>query len=389
MPGLKIAQVATADVSIRFLLMDQIKALQSWGHEVIAVCHPGPWVEEIRGQGVTVETVPMQRELQPLRDLRSTEALYQCFRRHQFDIVHTHTPKAGLIAPLAARLARVPVVIHTIHGLLFHDRMPRWRCVLFWFPERFTASFCDFLLSQSREDLNRAARTRVCTVKKLRYLGNGIEIAGFSAAGDGNRASVLRQLGLPDNSVIVGSVGRLVSEKGFHDLFAAAQRIRGCHSDVTFLVVGPQEPDQNDAISPELIASLQRSGTIRFLGWQGDMARWYSAMDIFVLPSYREGIPRACMEAAAMGCPVVATDIRGCREVVRNGETGILVPPRDPEALAVAIEKLIQNRELRRSMGQTGREHICSQFDLRLVLRRLQEFYAIAEMVVRRKREQA
>ena len=169
--GLRIAQVATSSVSIRLLLLDQIKALEADGHDVVAVCAPGPWVESVRSAGVTVHTVPMEREITPLHDLRSTAALARCFRQHKFDVVHTHTPKAGLIGPIAARLARVPRVVHTIHGLLFHDRMTRLRQTIFWVPEKITATFCDRLLSQSREDVERAVYSRLCSRKKIAYLG--------------------------------------------------------------------------------------------------------------------------------------------------------------------------------------------------------------------------
>ena len=152
--GLRIAQVATSDVSVRLLLLDQIKALEAAGHQVAAVCAPGPWVESVRGAGVKVETVPMEREIAPLHDIRSTVALTRLFRERKFDVVHTHTPKAGLIGPLAARLAGVPHVVHTVHGLLFHDRMPRWRQTVFWVPEKILSSVVPlisicFILSQS------------------------------------------------------------------------------------------------------------------------------------------------------------------------------------------------------------------------------------------------
>ncbi len=178
--GLRIAQVATSDVSVRLLLLDQIKALEADGHHVVAVCAPGPWVESVRRAGVNVETVPMEREIAPLRDLRSTGALARLFRQHKFDVVHTHTPKAGLIGPLAARMAKVPHIVHTIHGLLFHDRMPRLRQAFFWVPEKITATFCDRLLSQSREDMERAVRSRLCSRKNIAYLGNGIDVAHFA-----------------------------------------------------------------------------------------------------------------------------------------------------------------------------------------------------------------
>jgi hypothetical protein len=148
MPGLRIAQVSTTDMAMCVLLMDQIKTLQQQGHEVVAVCGSGPWLESLRKEDIQVEVVEMARQLSPLTDLLSFRALVRCFRKHQFDVVHTHTPKAGLLGPIAAKVAGVPVVVHTIHGLLFHDRMPMWKRWLFWLPEKITAAFSDFLLSQ-------------------------------------------------------------------------------------------------------------------------------------------------------------------------------------------------------------------------------------------------
>jgi glycosyltransferase involved in cell wall biosynthesis len=374
--GLKIAQVATADVSIRLLLLDQIKALEADGHEVVAVCAPGPWVEHVRSAGVTVQTVPMVREMAPLRDIRSVAALVNCFRQHKFDVVHTHTPKAGLIGPIAARLARVPQVVHTVHGLLFHDRMTRSRQTIFWVPEKITATLCHRLLSQSREDMERAVRSRLCSRKKIAYLGNGIDVARFAPLASYDRTEKLRQVGLQASDFVVGSVGRLVKEKGFAELFSAAEALTARYPQMKFVVIGPRETDQDDALDPGYMDDLQRRGVVRFVNWCEDMTQWYGAMDIFVLPSYREGIPRACMEAAAMKLPVVASDIRGCREVVLDGVTGLLVPPRDVPLLMEAIETLHNERNRARQMGEAARQHIVKSFDNKDVCRRLCEFYA-------------
>ncbi len=374
--ALKIAQVATADVSIRLLLLDQIKALEADGHEVVAVCAPGPWVEHVRSEGVTVETVPMVREMAPLRDVRSVAALVNCFRQHKFDVVHTHTPKAGLVGPIAARLARVPHVVHTVHGLLFHDRMTRSRQTIFWVPEKITATLCHRLLSQSREDMERAVRSRLCSRKKIAYLGNGIDVARFAPPTAYDRTEKLRQVGLQASDFVVGSVGRLVKEKGFAELFAAAEALAARYPQIKFVVIGPRETDQDDALDPGYMDDLQRRGVVRFVNWCEDMTQWYAAMDIFVLPSYREGIPRACMEAAAMMLPVVASDIRGCREVVLNGITGLLVPPRNVPLLMEAIETLHNERNRARQMGEAARQHIVKSFNNKDVCRRLCEFYA-------------
>jgi glycosyltransferase involved in cell wall biosynthesis len=377
---LRIAQVATVDISIRYLLLDQIQALQAMGHEVVAICSPGSSVEAIRAQGIPVETVAMARELSPWRDWRSRAALTRCFREHKFDVVHTHTPKAGLLGPLAARLAGVPVVVHTIHGLLFHDQMGRAKRALFWLPEKFTAGMSHHLLSQSREDVGVALRSHLCAADKISYLGNGIDVTRFApAAGRSQRSTLRQRLGWKESDFVVGTVGRLVYEKGLGELFTVAEELTRKRADIKFLVLGPKETDQLDAVQSEHIDSLERAGAARFVGWQDDLPAWYSAMDLFVLPSHREGIPRACMEAAAMELPVVASDIRGIREVVEHQRTGLLVAVRNPAALRDAIERLAANRAEAAEMGRQGRRHILENFDIRLVLKRLEEFYAKIE----------
>ena len=375
MPRLKIAQVATADISISFLLKDHIQALQRAGHEVVAVCAPGDQVAEIRKQGIPVRTVPMEREISLFRDLRSLLQLFRCFRSERFDVVHTHTPKAGLLGPIAAKMAGVPIVVHTIHGLLYHDALPLWKWLFFWIPEKTTALFSDYLLSQSREDVSVAIRTWLCRKSKILYLGNGIDVSRFSP-----------QSATPDQEpdeqdigrkrVVVGSVGRLVYEKGFGELFQAAEALAGKYEKLEFAIVGPQEADQNDAIGPDRIKDLEKRGLLRFLGWQTDMPAMYRTMDLFVLPSHREGIPRACMEAAAMGLPVIATDIRGCREVVLDGQTGTLVPVRNAAALAEAIERMLRRPQDWASMGARARQHMFENFNNRIILQRLCDFYA-------------
>ena len=382
MTRLKIAQVATADISIAWLLKDHIQTLQRAGHDVVAVCAPGKQAEEIRKQGIPVRTVPMEREISLFRDLRSLLQLSRCFRSERFDVVHTHTPKAGLLGPIAAKMAGVPIVVHTIHGLLYHDALPLWKWLFFWIPEKTTALFSDHLLSQSREDVSVAIRTWLCRKSKIRYLGNGIDVSRFSPQ-NATRAREPDEQDSNRKRVVVGSVGRLVYEKGFGELFQAAEALADKYEKLEFVIVGPQEDDQNDAIGSDRIRDLEKRGLLRFLGWQADMPAMYRTMDLFVLPSHREGIPRACMEAAAMGLPIVATDIRGCREVVLDGQTGTLVPVRNAAALAEAIEQMLRRPQDWAAMGARARQHIVENFNNRIILQRLCDFYASLEAEVR------
>ena len=381
---LRIAQLAAADISIEVLLAEQIRALEAAGHEVTAICGPGSRTDRIRAAGIRLEVLDMAREPSPAADLRCLRQLRRLFRERAFDVVHTHTPKAGLLGPIAARWAGVPVVVHTIHGLLFHDRMPRWRRAAFWMPEKVTAIFTHTLLSQSEEDIGVATRSGLCSSKRIHYLGNGIDVRRFAPCPT-LREQTRRRFGWGENEFVIGGAGRLVYEKGFAELFAAAQALIGEDRRVRLLVIGPTDAGQNDAIPESVLEPLRATGAAQFLPWQEDMRPWYTAMDVFVLPSHREGIPRACMEAAASGVPVVASDIRGCREVVLGGRTGVLVPPRDVPGFTDAIRRLAADGNLRARMGAEARRHIVEHFDQRMVLDRLLRFYDGIEASLGRK----
>jgi glycosyltransferase involved in cell wall biosynthesis len=370
----RLAQVATADVTVRYLLAEQIRFLRDVGYEVTAICSPGPYIRDLVAEGIDVHPIPMARELSPLADARSLRALVRHFTEANYAGVITHTPKAGILGPLAARLARVPVVIHTVHGLLVHDRMPLLRRVVGLAIERFTAAFSDYLFFQSRDDIAFARRSRLKPISRLLYLGNGIDPQRFSRKKDpGLRASIRRRVGVPETAFVVGTVGRLVWEKGYAELFRAAAILAEKYREMCVVVIGSVEPDQRDGLTPQDLDRLRGRSNLRFLGHRHDLPELYAMMDLFILPSHREGIPRSLMEASAMELPVIASDIRGCREVVVDGVTGLLVPVRDAAALAAAIARLYRQPEVAHAMGQAGRAHIVVNFDERAVLDRLRD----------------
>lgn len=373
---IRVAQVATAAGSIQILLLDHIERLRAEGYDVEAVCAPGAAVAALEARGMVVRTVPLAREPAPRLDARSLAALRQLFATRAYDVVHSHTPKAGLLAPLAARLAGTRVILHTIHGLLFHDRSPLLARVLGFGCELWTARLAHRLLSQTREDIEVARRYRLCRPDRIEYIGNGIDVRRFSrAAVPGARAAVRAALGFADGDVVVGVVGRLVDEKGFREFARALEILLPAHPRLRGLLVAPHDAGQSDALDPDrLLAAVDRSRVVH-LGHRDDMPEIYAAMDVFALPSYREGLPRTVMEAAAMGLPVVASDIRGCREVVRDGKTGLLVAPRDAAALAAALGSLIDDPERRRSMGEAGSRHVRAEFDAAAVRDRLVDYY--------------
>ena len=233
--------------------------------------------------------------------------------------MHTHTPKPGIYGRLGGRAARVPVVVNTVHGLYATAEDSWARRAAVYGVERLAATCSDAELVQNEEDLSTLASLRV-PADRLHLLGNGIDLERFvpGPKAQAARARIRAELGVDDATVVVGAVGRLVWEKGYGELFAAAGQLRRRCPEVTVVVAGPSEPEKADGIGPAALAAAESSG-VRFLGHRSDVEDLYAAFDVYVLASYREGFPRSAMEAAAMGLPVVATDIRGCRQVVEHG----------------------------------------------------------------------
>lgn len=261
-------------------------------------------------------------------DLQAVREMWQAFRIVQPDIVHTHTPKPGVYGRPTARLAGVPIIVNTVHGVYAtHDGALRRHLVVYGL-ERIAAAFSHAELVQNAEDFETLAHLGVSR-SELHLLGNGIDFDRFSqtAVPQKQVRAVREEVGARTSDIVVGAVGRLVWEKGFRETFAAAARLRANLPNVRFAMVGPDDDDKADAIGPIDRCLAEIEGGIRFLGMRFDMESLYAAFDLFVLASWREGFSRLGMEAAAMGLPIVATDVRGCREVVHHGITGMLVPP--------------------------------------------------------------
>ncbi|MGH9019219.1 MAG: glycosyltransferase, partial [Acidimicrobiales bacterium] len=229
--------------------------------------------------------------------------------------------------------------------------------------ERFASMFSRAELLQNEEDVAVLRRWRV-PAAKIVVLGNGIDMQRFGPpAGADAVARARSALGVASDAVVVGMVGRLVWQKGLRELFAAAARLGRTHPDVVVVVVGPPDDDKADGLSADDMAAATALGNVRFLGRRDDVEELYHGFDIFVLPSYREGFPRAAMEAAASAVPVIATDVRGCRQVVDDGATGLLVPVRSADALAEAIAALAGDEPRRRALGTAARRKAEVEFD--------------------------
>lgn len=362
------------------MLLNQLKAIEAAGYEVAVICNPGPYVGDSASLGLRVIPVPIVRAaLTPLRDLLALVRIYFVFRRERPDIVHTHAPKAALLGQYAALLAGVSKRIHTIHGLYLPGHMTARTRPLFLWMERLIMRFAHLTLSQNPEDIPLAVSEGICRADRIRYLGNGIDVGAFNPAKIDTERRLLTRHSMRINSTdfVIGVVARLNAEKGFEELFEAVAGVVKEIGHVKLLIVGPQEPDKPNRIDPAKLAKLHGiTDNIRCVGLRHDMADMYSVMDICVLPSHREGWPRSLMEAAAMGVPVIATDIRGCRQVVEHHKTGVLVPVKDVTALRNTIRYLFHNDEVRRRMGRAAQLHAEAHFDERAVFHRVLESYA-------------
>lgn len=377
MNRLRVAHITTVDMSVRYLLLNQLRSLCEAGYDVTAISATGPNVSFVRQAGIRHVTVPMTRNFTPFADLVSLWRLYRVMRRERFTIVHTHTPKPGLLGQIAARLARVPLVINTIHGFYFHDGMPAHWHRFYITMERIAARCSDSILSQNSEDIQTAIREKICPPARIQYLGNGIDVERFDRDKiDPQRlAEMRRELGLPLAAPVVGFVGRLVAEKGINELLGAAEIILREHPDARFLLVGPMDHEKRDAVSADLAQRYGVGNACIFTGMRNDMPELYALMDIFVLPSHREGFPRSPMEASATGVPCVVTDVRGCREAVEHNRNGLIVPLGDVRALANSILVLLNDPLRARQLGATGRRIALERFNEQLVFEKVKAEY--------------
>jgi glycosyltransferase involved in cell wall biosynthesis len=367
----KIAHLTTIDMSLRYLLLPQLEAARDLG-ESIGISAGGQFVSDLEARGIRhIPLASSTRGMNLLADLRAVGQLWKVLRTERPDILHTHNPKPGVYGRIVGRLARVPIVVNTVHGLYATPESSLVKRMVVYGLEWLASRFSDAELIQSPEDFDLLWRTGIMPRSKLRLLGNGVDLNRFRPDPELRRV-VREELGLADDQVAVGLVARLVEEKGVPELIEAA---RALDDRFVVLIVGPRDPEKSDAL-PETLLSRAEADGVRFLGMRQDVERVYQGLDIFVLPSHREGFPRAAMEAAASGLPVIATDIRGCRQVVENGVNGFLFPVKDVTALTEAIARIGGDEALRSAMSLASVDRARGHFDERTVVEKVMGAYA-------------
>lgn len=362
---MKVCQLCAVDFTLNNFLLPLIDGMRQEGWWVTAVCSDGPFVPVLRGRGYRIETVSIARSMNPLAALRSMIDLVRLFRRERFDVLHVHTPVAALIGRIAGRIAGIPLVVYTAHGFYFHDQMPRWKRSLFVALERFGGLFTDLLFSQSAEDAEEAVREGIAPQERVLAIGNGVDVSRFDPARVGAGGTARAVLRIPADAFVVGMIGRQVREKGVAEFLAATADLAQRFPKLWVLLIGERlASDHADGVDEEFAAAKARLGErLVAPGLRADIPQMLATIDLFCLPSWREGMPRTIIEAMMMGKPVVATDIRGAREEVLPEETGVLVPTRAPDELAAAVERFVRDPAWGVRLGQAGRQRALMLYD--------------------------
>ena len=369
----KIIRAVTVSMSTGFF-KDLIPVLHEKDIEVVALSSPGKEMEELKKKGVPTVVIPMERHISVKKDFAALMALIRTFRREKPDMVHSMTPKAGLLCMVAAWLTRVPVRVHTFTGLVWPTAKGLQRRVLMA-TDWLTCACATHVIPEGKgvmDDLQRHI-----TRKPMKVLGygnvKGVDMERFSLRPE--IVKLAERLRRQEVFTFL-FVGRVVGDKGVNEMVEAFARLHAEHDACRLVIVGRQE-EKLDPLKPETIQKMDEMETIELVGAQygEDLIACYAASDCFILPSYREGFPNTVLEAGAMGLPCIVTDINGSREIIINGENGLIVPSKDADALYEAMERMLTDEPMRKSIAEKARGLIASRFEKSFVQQCLLDFY--------------
>lgn len=369
----RIIRACTVSDSIGFvtgMMPDLLKE-----YEVGVLASPGEYWRELDEFGDAVKRiqVPMERHISPVKDLKSLLRLIKVFRREKPQMVHSMTPKAGLLCMMAAWVARVPRRVHTFTGLVFPTSTGLKRRILM--ATDWVTCACATHIIPEGEGVKRDLLSNGITKKPIKVLGHGncqgIDLTKFSRTPEVMaQADALRR----DGKFTFIAVGRIVGDKGINELVSAFVRLNREMPQTRLLLVGGYEPDL-DPLQPATHVEIANNSSIEAVGLQSDVRPWFAAADCAVLASYREGFPNVVIEAGAMCLPQIVTDINGANEIIVEGRNGTIIPSKNEEALYRAMKRMVEDTDWRESLAANARSMIADRYDQSYVRRCLYRFY--------------
>jgi len=363
----KLIRITTIPLSLEKLLEGQLTFMDEY-FELTAVSAEKERLKKYgRDNKVNTFCVEMTREITPVKDLKAVFNLYQYFKKEKPLIVHTHTPKAGIVGMLAAKLAGVPIRLHTVAGLPLMETTGSKRKILN-FVEKFTYAFATKVYPNSKGLYNIILKEKFAPPSKLKVLGkgssNGIDTSYFdpSKYPEEFKMKLKQELNIPEANLVFIFIGRLVSEKGINELIKAFSKLHQSNMDCNLLLVGPFEQEL-DPLKPETLDVIQTHPGIISVGYQQDVRPYLAISDVLTFPSYREGFPNVVMQAGAMNLPSIVTDINGCNEIISEGKNGLIIPVKDENVLYSAMLKLLKNEDLRLLLASKSRHEVKSNYE--------------------------
>ena len=329
-------------------------------------------IEKARERGAKFICVPtLIRRISPIQDLKAFFTLFRILLKEKPSIVHTHTSKAGILGRLAAKIVRVPKIVHTPHGNVFYGHFGFLLSRFSLWIEKFFSKFTDRMVALTDGEMDDYIKLSVCPPEKLLKIHSGVDFTQFKLT-NSNNVEKRRSLGLSPHDMVIGFVGWLLPIKGPEYLIKAMEYVWPEYPETSLVFVGKGDLDVN--LRAQAL-EVSANGRVKFLGWRDDINEIMPVFDMLVLPSLNEGMGRVLVEAMAAGKPVVASRVGGIPDLVQHGETGYLVPPADEKALADSIKKLLDDPENAWEMGQRGKEY-CQQFSLEAMIEKLDDLYS-------------
>ncbi|OOG64591.1 glycosyltransferase family 4 protein [Flavobacterium sp. A45] len=363
----KLIRITTVPISLEKLLNNQLLFMKDY-YEVTAISSDKENLERVgKSQNIPVYAVEMTRKITPWQDLKALWQLYRYLKKEQPLIVHTHTPKAGTIGMIASKMAGIPHRLHTVAGLPLLETNGSKRKLLN-FVEKITYSCASKIYSNSKGLKNIIIQEGFCKPEKLKIIANGstngIDTQFFNPEKIATEdiLDLKKSLGIKPEEFVFVYVGRLTGDKGINELLVAFQKITTQFNQAKLLLVGFFESEL-DPLRKESLLEIEKNSQVIFVPFQKDVRPYYAVSDVLVFPSYREGFPNAVLEAGAMRLPSIVTNINGCNEIIEHQKNGILIPPKDCNALFTAMKEIITDTNLRNYLQQNARPMVVSRFE--------------------------